>query len=243
MPKIKGCDEWRATGITLLKKLIEKPDFALSAAIGERALKQYSVPAKPLQIETVVNLARGRNVMLLAGTGFGKSRIPEMFYDLIPKSSKGVVVVLNPLDALGDNQVLEKNAAGFTAINLTKLTFNAGEAKKIQHGEYNFVYLSPKFFLNSKLFSQVYFSAEFQSRLAMAVVDEAHLIYHWGMVKSKQGKKLSSALRRHEDRGVFQPSYGVVFHLRYNAKSTLQRCCDSIVTCTRHSLQEEEFIT
>ena len=73
MPKIKGHDEWRATGITLLKKLIEKPDFALSAAIGERALKQYSVPAKPLQIKTVVNLARGRNVMLLAGTGFGKS--------------------------------------------------------------------------------------------------------------------------------------------------------------------------
>ena len=32
----------------------------------------------------------------------------------------------------------------------------------------------------------------------------------------------------------------VVFHLRYNAKSTLQRCCDSIVTCKRHSLQEEE---
>ena len=35
----------------------------------------------------------------------------------------------------------------------------------------------------------------------------------------------------------------VVFHLRYNAKSTLQKCCDSIVTCTRHSLQDEEFIT
>ena len=43
----------------------------------------------------------------------------------------------------------------------------------------------------------------------------------------------------------FWISFGdvVVFHLRYNAKSTLQRCCDSIVTCTRHSLQEEEFIT
>ena len=65
------------------------------------------------------------------------------------------MLVLNPLDTLGGNQVVEKTASGFTAINLKKLTFNAGEAKKIQHGKYNFMYLSPKIFFNSKLFSQV----------------------------------------------------------------------------------------
>ncbi|EFP82781.2 uncharacterized protein PGTG_08977 [Puccinia graminis f. sp. tritici CRL 75-36-700-3] len=199
---------WKGTRITLLKKLIEKPDGSLSSAIAAQALKRYSVPAKPLQIKTVLHLARGRNVMLLAGTGFGKSRIPELFHDLIPKDSKGVVLVLNPLDALGDNQVMEKTNAGFTAINLTKLTFNAEEAVKIRKGDYNFVYLSPEIFLNSKLFSRVYFSSEFQSRLALVVVDEAHLIYHWGMVKSTRGRKSSSALGRHEDRGVFRPSYG-----------------------------------
>ncbi|KNZ54613.1 hypothetical protein VP01_28g4 [Puccinia sorghi] len=35
---------------------------------------------------------------------------------------------------------------------------------------------------------------------------------------------------------------GVVFHLRYNAKSTFHRHCDSVVTCTGKSLQEEEVI-
>lgn len=78
-----------------------------------------------------------------------------MFYDLIPKVSKVVGVVLNPLKALGYNQVLEKNAAGFTTMNLTKLTFHTGEAKKIQHDKENFVNLSPKFFFNSKLFLRV----------------------------------------------------------------------------------------
>ena len=34
----------------------------------------------------------------------------------------------------------------------------------------------------------------------------------------------------------------VVFYLRYNAKSTFHRCCDSIGIGTRHSLQEEEGI-
>jgi superfamily II DNA helicase RecQ len=199
------------TGVTLLKKMMEKPDQSLSAAIGHRALKRYSVPAKPLQIDTVLNLARGRNVMLHAGTGFGKSRVAEMYYDLVPKHIKAVVLVLNPLDALGNNQVSEKKAAGFSAINLTKLTFNPAEAAKIRHGEYSFVYLSPEIFLNSKLFSSIYFSPEFQSCLALVVVDEAHLIYHWGMVKSARRKKKSSALGRHEDRGIFRPSYGNLY--------------------------------
>jgi superfamily II DNA helicase RecQ len=141
--------------------------------------------------------------MLHAGTGFGKSRVAKMYYDLVPKHIKGIVLVLNPLDVLGNNQVSEKKKAGFSAINLTKLTFNPAKAAKICHGKYSFVYLSPKIFLDSKLFSSIYFSPEFQSCLALVVVDEAHLIYHWGMVKSTRRKKKSSALGWHEDRGLF----------------------------------------
>ncbi|PLW53407.1 hypothetical protein PCANC_06076 [Puccinia coronata f. sp. avenae] len=174
-----------ATGVTLLKKMTEKSNGSLSNAIGHRVLSRYSVPAKPLQINTVVQLARGKNVVLLAGTGFGKSQIAKIYYDLVPKHTKGVVLVLNPLDALGNNEVSEKNAAGFVAINLTKLTFNPAEAAKICHGKYSFVYLSPETFLN---------------------IDEAHLIYHWGMVKSTQGKKKTLALGLHQDRGLFRPS-------------------------------------
>ncbi|PLW32045.1 hypothetical protein PCASD_18448 [Puccinia coronata f. sp. avenae] len=202
-----------ATGVTLLKKMVEKPDGSLSTAIGHRALSRYSVPPKPLQINTVVNLARGRNVILLAGTGFGKSGIAKMYHDLVPKLTKGVVLVLNPLDALGNNQVSKKITSGFTSINLTKLTFNHAEACKIRRGKYSFVYLSLEIYLNSKLFASVYFSAEFQSRIALVVVDEAHLIYHWGIVKSTQGKKKTSALGRYyEDRGTFRPSYGNLYN-------------------------------
>jgi hypothetical protein len=111
-----------------------------------------------------------------------------LYHDLTPKESKAVVVVLNLLDALGNNQVLENKQASFTAINLTKLTFNTMEAQKITWGEYNFVYVSPEIFLNSQLFTQLYFFPEFQNCLSLVVVNEAHLIYQWGMVKSKQGQ-------------------------------------------------------
>ncbi|KAH9460361.1 hypothetical protein MJO29_004358 [Puccinia striiformis f. sp. tritici] len=202
--------EWQTTGITLNKKLMAMQDGPLARAIDLQAVKKYGVPAKPLQTTAVLNLARRRNVFLLAGTGFGKSRIPEMYFKLMPKKQAPVVLTLNPLDALGNNQVLEKKNAGFTAINLTKLTFNAVEAARIRAGVYNFVYLSPEIFLNSKLWGEVYFSREFQNRLGLIVVDEAHLIYHWGMVAKtrRKGRKKSSALGRHEDRGIFRPSYG-----------------------------------
>ncbi|KAA1070686.1 ATP-dependent DNA helicase sgs1 [Puccinia graminis f. sp. tritici] len=130
----KTHQESRPTRVRLLKKMLEKSDDSLGNAINEQAIKKYSAPAKTLQIRTVVNLARGRNVFLLAGTGYGKSRIPELYYNLIPKETNAVVLVLNPLDALGDNQVLEKTRAGFTTINLTKKTFNPEEAEKIAAG-------------------------------------------------------------------------------------------------------------
>ncbi|PLW58321.1 hypothetical protein PCANC_00513 [Puccinia coronata f. sp. avenae] len=148
--------------VRIFKKVSEKNDSNLRKEIAVRSLQCYKNPAKPLRIEAVFNLVRGKNVFLLAGTGYGKACIPEMYHKLIPKTIGAVIIVLNPLDTLGDNQVLEKNATGMTAINLTKLTFNSNEAAKICQGAYQFVYLSPEIFLNSKMWDTVYFSRSFQ---------------------------------------------------------------------------------
>jgi superfamily II DNA helicase RecQ len=171
---------------------------------------KYHQEPKPLQVETVLNLLRGRNTFLLAATGFGKSRISELYLQILPKNTHGeiigVVVVLNPLDALGDNQVEEKVAAGFTAINLTKPNVSHEVCQQIQDGFFNFVYLSPEMFLDNEEFSNVYFSPKFQSKLALVVVDEAHMVYSWGLVESGQ-KKLKTIVR-HQDFSAFRPHYG-----------------------------------
>ncbi|KAA1074366.1 ATP-dependent DNA helicase sgs1 [Puccinia graminis f. sp. tritici] len=231
--------------VQLLKKISEKKGQALKQAIGEIAQAAYRQLAKDLQIETVSNLARGDNTFLLAGTGFGKSRIPEIYHKLHRKDSNAVILVLNPLDALGDNQVLEKIQAGFTAINLTKLTFNADEANKIVNGDYNFVYLSPEIFLNSPLWDQVYFCANFQDRLALVVVDEAHIVYQWGLVESGSGKHKLSLLGCLEDLGIFRPSYGKLGArlLTRNAKPILlmsATCRPAAVTEIKKSLKLED---
>ncbi|POW04952.1 hypothetical protein PSTT_10055 [Puccinia striiformis] len=199
---------WAAAGITVLAKIAAKKDQDLRVEIAKISRERYGQEAKPLQIDAVVNLVRGRNTFLLAGTGYGKSRIPELYYRTLPSREKPVILVLNPLDTLGDNQVLEKKKAKFSAINLTSLSFNKEEAEKIANGVYNFVYLSPEIFLNSKLWDRVYFSSKFQRRLGLVVLDEAHMVYEWGIVEKTRGRKRSSALGRHEDRGIFRPSYG-----------------------------------
>jgi ATP-dependent helicase YprA (DUF1998 family) len=58
-----------------------------------------------VQLRTAVSLANGQNTFLLSATGSGKSRVSELFFFMFPKVKKAVILVLNPLDALGENQV------------------------------------------------------------------------------------------------------------------------------------------
>ncbi|PLW51903.1 hypothetical protein PCASD_00814 [Puccinia coronata f. sp. avenae] len=211
------------SGISVAKKLLLMTDEQMKSEIQARAREFYNgVEARPLQVNVVANLVKGCNTFLLAGTGYGKSRIAELYHQTLPKNRKGVVLVINPLDALGNNQVKEKHGT-FSAINLTKLTFNAQVACQIQHGEYNFVYLSPKIFMNNKVWDQVYFSSEFQERLSLVVVDKAHMIYVWGMVDSSHGNSRSVAtVVRHEDAGEFRLSYGKIgIYLQFRTKAPL----------------------
>jgi len=77
----------------------------LAEYIRLSALKRFDQEPKPLQVKSVKSLVARRHTFLLAGMGYGKSRIPEMYHSLFVQSKKPVVLVLNPLDSVGDNQV------------------------------------------------------------------------------------------------------------------------------------------
>ncbi|PLW29896.1 hypothetical protein PCANC_20791 [Puccinia coronata f. sp. avenae] len=187
------------------KKLQAYDDDQLSNHIETDSFDKYQQKCKPLQVKTVVNLIRGRNMFLLAATGFGKSRIPEIYLNMTTKDRTGrhigVVIVLNPLDALGDDQVTEKIAANYTAINLTASNFDTKAEIDVWNGVFNFIYLSPEIFLNNKTFEEIYISPNFQKKLVLVVVDEAHMIYTWGLAET--GNKVEKILARHQDQGVF----------------------------------------
>ncbi|PLW57777.1 hypothetical protein PCANC_01322 [Puccinia coronata f. sp. avenae] len=92
--------------ITLPKKLLALPREELKDHIREIADGIYSDHAKDQQIDAVSHLVHSEHTFILAGTGFRKTRIAEIYsWKLFKPYQKPVIVVLNPLDALGDNQV------------------------------------------------------------------------------------------------------------------------------------------
>lgn len=60
--------------------------------------------------------------------------------------------------------------------------------------------------MKNEMFEQMFLSPKFQKRLILKVVDEAHLIYQWGLVASGQAKH-SVSFNKH-DRPPFRPHYG-----------------------------------
>ncbi|KAA1078186.1 ATP-dependent DNA helicase sgs1 [Puccinia graminis f. sp. tritici] len=150
-----------------LEGLANMDSTALMGHITTRSVELYKDQPKGLQVEAVSSLVRGGHTFVCAGTGFGKTRISEMYFGLFDR--KVVVLVLVPLDSLGDDQVREK---------------------KSSKG-------------NSALFT----CDEFQAILALIVVDEAHMVYLWGLVASKQSKNLI-IFARLEDQAIFRPAYG-----------------------------------
>ncbi|KAA1071521.1 ATP-dependent DNA helicase sgs1 [Puccinia graminis f. sp. tritici] len=90
--------------LQLSQEITNRNDDGLRDYVTNESNKHYAEAPKKLQVDTVCNLARGYHSFVLAGTGYGKSRIGEMYFHLYAPQRKAVVLVLNPLDSLGEDQ-------------------------------------------------------------------------------------------------------------------------------------------
>lgn len=102
---------------TLLPILRSGSEDELYHRIATIFEQSFDVRPKDLQVQAVVNLIKKRNTFLLAGTGYGKTRIAELLYKCFTSASNAIVLVLNPLDALGDNQVFKPKLRLFMVPN------------------------------------------------------------------------------------------------------------------------------
>lgn len=91
--------------VCLSQRILRESTTALRSRIEDIFYKHYNQRPKELQVQVVELLVRGKDVFFHAGTGFGKTRIAETFLWLHGIRKKALYLVLNPLDALGDNQV------------------------------------------------------------------------------------------------------------------------------------------
>ncbi|KAA1080356.1 hypothetical protein PGT21_003998 [Puccinia graminis f. sp. tritici] len=109
--------------VTLPKEILDLSNKALREHIQANSRELYGDKAKSEQVDAVAALVHDQHTFVLVGTGFGRTRIAEMYHNLFQPNQKLIVLVLNPLDSLGDNQVNEKKSVGashkeISAVNL-----------------------------------------------------------------------------------------------------------------------------
>lgn len=145
---------------------------------------------RPLQEEAIDALCSGRDVLLAAPTGGGKSLV----YQSAGLIRSGVAIIVSPLLSLMSQQVELLNKKGIRAKFLNS-TLNPGEQDDLiwalRNEHIDLLYLSPEKLVQP---SVIGFLHSFE--LALFAIDEAHCISQWG--------------------GFFRPEYSQLGQLKVN---------------------------
>lgn len=126
------------------------------------------------QWETIDLLLKGKRVLLIEKTGFGKSlcfQFPAVLFS-------GLTIIFSPLIALMRDQVKALNSKGIMAKYINSEQSEEENFKTIQEaieGKLKILYIAPERQENSQ-----WIEATFKMRLSMIVIDEAHTISVWG---------------------------------------------------------------
>ena len=128
----------------------------------------------PGQEEAVQALLDGRDVLLVAPTGAGKS----LAYQLGGLLLDGCTIVVSPLLALQQDQVASLEEAGLTAARLSSAESDEERGRVLaaaRDGDLSFLLLSPEQLANPEVLAEVAAIAP-----TLVAVDEAHCVSSWG---------------------------------------------------------------
>jgi len=128
----------------------------------------------PGQEEAVQALLGGRDVLLVAPTGAGKS----LAYQLAGLLLDGCTVVVSPLLALQQDQVASLDEAGLSAARLSSAESDEERSRVLaaaRDGDLRFLLLSPEQLANPEVLAEI---AAIEPTLV--AVDEAHCVSSWG---------------------------------------------------------------
>ncbi|KAF5338579.1 hypothetical protein D9758_016970 [Tetrapyrgos nigripes] len=162
----------------------QRPTFS-AKDIESLPTKVEEVLGKPLrsfQIRALEAQLSQKDVVVHAGTGSGKTAIAAGPH--CHEKSKGMVTILvSPLIALQNEQVktfADEFKLSAVAINSSQQAFSAETIKRIVAGEYQIVIVSPEMLLSKRFIDEILRKPEFTHRVISTVVDEAHVVSHWG---------------------------------------------------------------
>lgn len=134
--------------------------------------------AKNEQVTCIRKLIYDRiDVILIAQTGFGKSLIMQVI-SILCKNTTSLVFL--PLNEIAKEQVQKVNQIGGNALLLNADVKDMDKAlENTRAGLYTHIFISPEL-ASTPSFRNLLKDPEFKKRLALVVVDEAHLVIQWG---------------------------------------------------------------
>ncbi|KAL1740170.1 P-loop containing nucleoside triphosphate hydrolase protein [Schizophyllum fasciatum] len=154
----------------------------------------FGYEPREFQTRAVGAQLQHKDTIVHAGTGFGKTAIAAgpHFHG---SAKGGITLMISPLIALHDEQVetfRDEFKLSATAVNSShggcskaKLmviveTGSLNVPQEIVAGRYQIVLISPEMCLSRRFIREVLQNPVFGSRLLSVVVDEAHVVSHWG---------------------------------------------------------------
>lgn len=121
-------------------------------------------------IHTILNK---RDVCAVMATGYGKSlcfQFPSVF-------TNGMTLVVCPLIALMEDQVLSLQAYNIPACLVGTAQIDPNIIKKVIGGEFNIIYASPEYLSKSEGKQML---QSLRDQLTLIAIDEAHCVSQWG---------------------------------------------------------------
>ena len=154
----------------------ESQDSAIKRAISK--LPGLNFDPKKEQVDCIRYLIYSRrNVVLIAKTGFGKSLVMQTVSILRQNT---ITLSILPLNEIAKEQVVKIKSLGGTPLFLNSDIPDMNKKIKMAiEGKYTHIFLSPEL-ANSEALHPLLTNPQFKKHLAMIVVDEAHLVTHWG---------------------------------------------------------------
>ena len=167
------------------------PDDLVSA-VRDVSINTFGDPSHDWQVQGVIALLNGKDVIVSAGTGCGKSRVFQLAGLIV---SLAVVLVVTPVKSLLADQVCISHQAadtdhvqvaqladhGVSAISLTKDT-DRKTYHNVAEGHFRLVYITPEI-MNERTskFRQIVMQDQtaFMTNLSAMALDEAHLAIDW----------------------------------------------------------------
>lgn len=153
----------------------------------EEGVKEvYSLSQENI-IKTIINESEnayksyGRDVFVTAPTGAGKSimfQIPAIY---LTDKYEGVVIVISPLIGLMKDQVNNLKNKGYQYVRTLNSEISLTEKneilEEIKNGTCKILYLSPETLIGNSMLDSILSN---DKKLALLVIDEAHIVTTWG---------------------------------------------------------------